>query len=241
MAEPEGQLVSNCIAETCRSFGLDYHLLAETSDIQEAMRYIKKETGLTITVLGVDAEERELAGKLKLALLAQKQNRDNCLLLILAQYRYLEPFVNHNTRPNGVLLVPLDAGRTEKTVARIVRDFSDLLVDTSAALMLKTEDSICRLPVGKILVVEANEKKLNIYTATQCVTVSESLKGIAPLLPEHFIQSHRSYLINRNYINNVSFSQMVITMRNNMQVPIARGAKNEVKQMLGLTRSGDDD
>lgn len=52
-------------------------------------------------------------------------------------------------------------------------------------------------------------------------------KGILEILPKEFIRVHRSFIINKNHVNNISTYSVMV---NNIEVPIGKNYKIELQE-----------
>jgi DNA-binding LytR/AlgR family response regulator len=53
------------------------------------------------------------------------------------------------------------------------------------------------------------------------------LKNVLEQLPPNFTKTHRSYIVNKNYIKTINSDSVVLTP--NIEIPISRTFKNNVK------------
>ena len=66
---------------------------------------------------------------------------------------------------------------------------------------------------------------LEIYTSTKKEIVRGSISDILSQLPPNFSQSHRSYIVNRNYIYKINTNNLVL--KNNTTIPLTRKFKKD--------------
>lgn len=67
-----------------------------------------------------------------------------------------------------------------------------------------------------------------IHTTNNKFKTYLKLSSILPLLPDNFIRTHYSYVVNRNHIQYISSTK--ITLVNGESVPISRTFKKNVKE-----------
>lgn len=71
---------------------------------------------------------------------------------------------------------------------------------------------------------------LQLYTTTNKKLIRGKISEIREELPSNFIQTHRSYIINSNYVKDV-FSNFIM-MKDKVEIPISRSKKGMVKNKL---------
>lgn len=84
-----------------------------------------------------------------------------------------------------------------------------------------------RIPYSKILYFSSALQYTDIHTFQGTERQLERLKNIESTLPEFFVRSHRSYIINLNAV--YSLSSTVATMINQVELPISRGSFDLVR------------
>ena len=86
----------------------------------------------------------------------------------------------------------------------------------------------------KILYIEAGGKNLTIYTESDVIlTAGLRLKEIIAQLPPNFIQSHRGFIINSDYVNSYDPTNAILYLGNhNLPTPVGRKFKDIVKKAI---------
>lgn len=89
---------------------------------------------------------------------------------------------------------------------------------------VKTSDREYCIALKDILFFETSENvhKLILHTANSTIEFLSKMKEIEPLLDERFYRCHRSFLINRNHIQEIDLKNHTITM-SNQEVCLASG------------------
>jgi DNA-binding LytR/AlgR family response regulator len=86
------------------------------------------------------------------------------------------------------------------------------------------------LNTNEIVYVESSRWYVLVHTADKVITVRAKLSDIQMLLPENFISSHKSYVINTNYVR--AFNSSAVTLTDGSELPVSRSHKNDFKQKL---------
>lgn len=90
------------------------------------------------------------------------------------------------------------------------------------------------IPYRDIIYIKSDEHYLNIYLADRNFPEVErqSLSSMKEQLPDHFIQIHRSYIVNLDYVKSVSASQL--ELNDGTELTISRKYKGDVKKLTGI-------
>ena len=136
-------------------------------------------------------------------------------------------------RPSGFVVPTQQDEQFEALVLRIYSDYIRLTGTSDVQfLTIQSGGTISRLPVGEILYIEASDKKLNIWTKRQCISVYERMSELEQKLGTQFIRCHRSYLVNCAQIERVNFAEREIILRSSERLPLSRTCKNALKERL---------
>ena len=86
----------------------------------------------------------------------------------------------------------------------------------------------------KILYIEAAGKNLTIYEESNVINTSGiRLKELIAQLPPNFIQSHRSFIVNSDYVNSYDPTNVLLYLGNhNISTPVGRKYKDYVKKII---------
>lgn len=77
-----------------------------------------------------------------------------------------------------------------------------------------------RIPFQGIICFESMQHYMNIYTKDGVIQIKHSLKKVLEQTPSYFIRCHRSFIVNKNYIQSRTGNQLVLT--NYKKVEISR-------------------
>lgn len=108
--------------------------------------------------------------------------------------------------------------------------FSECEKKEQAYLILKCKSSITRVDLDKLKYCEVMGRTLLFYMEDG--TVYEKIGKLEELFEQltpygYFLRPHRSYLVNMEYIQNISYK--TITMNDHTEIPIPHGKYSEVK------------
>ena len=158
--------------------------------------------------------------------LAEK-SRDSYTVYSIHEFDDLPSLLPQCARPSGILLGDFTQRQAAACFERIVGDYASIVNQgTNAdALLVESGTTTYRLPIDQILYIEALNKKLNICTVRQNITVRKSLNSLFDTLPDCFERCHRSYIVNLNHVDVTDFKMMTLTLTDGSILPIARSMK----------------
>ncbi|NMN35040.1 response regulator transcription factor [Pedobacter riviphilus] len=100
-------------------------------------------------------------------------------------------------------------------------------------LVIRVKDSYLTIKQRDIRLIEGNKDYIKIITTTETYLLYHTLKGILDKLNQkYFIQSHRSYLVNKLVIARIVRDSLVL---NDQQfIPIGQAYKKQLMEKLGI-------
>lgn len=135
------------------------------------------------------------------------------------------------------LLKPISFERFLKAVNRVhalAEAESRPLLPEEDFVFVKCDKQMVKIFLSEILLVEGLENYVVVYTAQRKWVVHSTLKRIMESLPDdRFLQTHRSYVVNRQAVSRVEGNRLVVGEH---KVPIARNLREEVLRRI-LTRT----
>lgn len=147
---------------------------------------------------------------------------------------YLTPSI----RPGSLLLRPCSGEQRHQ----IMEDFFYLAVrplisEDDAVFWAKTKDGTQKIPFGSILYFEAREKKVFVRTRRIEYGIGGTIEALMDKLPDCFLRCHRSYIINRNYLERVRLSEGYAYLTDSIMIPISRSYKAQMKEEMHVGQS----
>lgn len=134
-------------------------------------------------------------------------------------------------RPSGFLIKPIKMQEIQLVITDIYRDYLNQS-NGSKALSINIGTDIYYVDYDEILYFESMQKKIYVFTANQRISYYDSLTSLESRLDERFIRCHKSYIVNRDKIKSILFSEMRIFMENEAEIGISRTYKNDVKEKI---------
>lgn len=104
-------------------------------------------------------------------------------------------------------------------------------------LVLKSRIGVHKVPLSELIYVEAQNRKVIYYTSgREQIVCTELFSSVCNSLLQHreFIQVHRSFLVNMNYIR--SIGTMDMCLHNGTNIPLAQRRVADIKNIISLSR-----
>lgn len=119
-----------------------------------------------------------------------------------------------------------------KAKGRIERSKISLENNDEGVIFINVDKTMHKLVLNSILYIESNRNYITIVTETQKLCYIASLKNWVEKLEEpHFIQVHKSFLINSKFVDKISGNTVFL---NDIKIPIGRMYKKELLDVLGI-------
>lgn len=154
------------------------------------------------------------------------------LLFVVSSAQLLPPLLVF--QPFDCLLTPLEKIPFNKVIDRLV-----LFSTQSKRYFHFNEHHLQqRLPLSAILYFEKNRRLVIIVTDSESYSAYLSTTAVKQQLDAHFIQIHRSYIINRRYV--WSYTATAVTLKDahheTISLPLGRTFKQHALQQLSNQR-----
>ena len=123
-------------------------------------------------------------------------------------------FDGYHVRATDYLLKPITPEVLENCLTPILQEHK------SSSYVLRTATSIDRIPYSHIIAFATQGHYIDIITDEQAYRQKISLKTLKQLLPENFIQCHRTLIVNINHVTKLDGKNLYLT--NQTVYPISR-------------------
>ena len=102
--------------------------------------------------------------------------------------------------------------------------------NTNEYLFVKSGKQLKKIFLEDILFIESMENYVNVFTTSSKEVVYSTLKLFLESLPcEHFLQVHRSYIVNINHIHSIEGNTLHIAAH---KIPVARNLRERVFNII---------
>lgn len=121
------------------------------------------------------------------------------------------------------LVKPFSFDRFLKSIRKIEQRMKQIETEPNDSIFLNIDKTLHKVLLRDILYIESDRNYLTFVTREKKYVFIDSLKNWPTKLPDHFIQIHKSYIINVNHINKISGNEIGI---NKISIPIGRTFKS---------------
>ncbi|MDX1445324.1 response regulator transcription factor [Lishizhenia sp.] len=203
-----------------------YDVIGVTGDPQVALNTIELERPdlvvLDINLRSAKLNGIDIASKIDVPFIYLTANSDKFTLREAAQTSYVD-----------FVLKPIDSERLKVAISlALQKTFTHEEEPKEACLVLKNSNTIIRTPYKQILFIKSLGNYIEVHEKMGRKLIRKTLKEVEGLLPEeHFLKTHRSYVVNKEYIEKVSASNIVLA---GVKIPVSRSFKEAVRQALDV-------
>lgn len=124
--------------------------------------------------------------------------------------------------PAAFLVKPFTKDEIEKNIENILQR-QKIPSPTFTEIFLKEGKRNIKVAFTEVLFLKSAHVYVEFYTTKDKIVVRGTLAEFLQKLPEYFVQSHRSYVVNTNYVE--EFNTRLLTISTH-QIPISAAFKN---------------
>lgn len=129
------------------------------------------------------------------------------------------------THPSNFLVLPVSGERLEKAIDR---SLAQIEKEDRDCFAVSFKSNIFRIRVREILYFESAKRTVTLHSPKESWVVYRKLNDIQKQLPDYFVRSHQSYLVNMNEIKRMH--SLTIELKNGERLPVSRPKCQEVKE-----------
>ena len=189
-------------------------------------RFQSEKNPVELVYLDMDMDEKS---GLDLAKEIRQNYHSDCLILFLTNYpKYMQN--SFDVRAFQYMIKPVQFDEFEKKF-NAARKY--LEKDDKNRVVLKIDEDNVVFFTNEIYYIEKEKssKQFLVYLEDKCVVAKGVLSAIEnQLLEQHFMRTHRSYLVNMKHIRRIQKNDLVLS--NGNLVPISRRKEKELKQQF---------
>lgn len=206
-----------------------YELVGQYSNGEEALLAIKA-IKPDLLLLDIHVE-----GALSGIEIAERLSRETSVIFITS-LREREIFERaKSTRPVAFILKPFDSLMLQNTIDLAISQFAgetknvmserDVIVKDS--FFIKEKNSLIKVPIHSINYIEAEDKYCTLFTSDKKFVVRISLNELLSKLPDHFVRTHRSVVVDATKINQLNLDRQELQL-GNVVLPIGSTFKESL-------------
>jgi DNA-binding LytR/AlgR family response regulator len=223
---------------------LGYDLVGMTDNSEEMLRFfVSLKPDLALIDINIRGSKNGIEVAKKIA-----ESQNPIPVIFITAYKDKEYFENAKAaNPYAYIIKPFDADALERTIELAFARYAktnhnengevwrnDILIRES--FFIKIGDTLQKINIKDIIVVEVEGKNCTLCTSKDTFTVRMTLKEIADNLPvTDFIQVHRSYIVNANYIESINTKENTLKVLNK-SIDISKNYKENLLQRINFLR-----
>lgn len=128
-------------------------------------------------------------------------------------------------RPVYMLIKPFDDEKIKDALIR-AEEFIDKC--KSNYIQFSSKGNIYNIDCKEICYAESEKRKMIINTAKENYEIYMKMDDILKMLPNNFVCTHKSYIVNMNYIQKITKNEVVLYT--GKEIPVSRTRYKDVKE-----------
>lgn len=147
----------------------------------------------------------------------------------LSPMRYMKPSI----KASSLLLRPISEESMQNVLKEFLIDFINQreASDLSHTFKIETKGEVHYIPYNDIYYFEARKRKLYLRTLSEEYQFVDTVDNLEQNLGEQFIRCHRSFIVNVRKIVSIALVDNIITLTNDLIVPLSRGYRSNIKHL----------
>lgn len=220
--EPKAiQLIENYL----RSFS-DFELAATFRNGLKALEFLHSNQ---VDLIFLDINMPHLSG----ISLSKMIGKETAIVFTTAHADYAVE--SYEVNATDYLLKPISFERFTKAITKILAGRKKAVVpaaekpEASKTIFIKTGLSLCQIAVDDIEYLQKDGNYMNYFVAGKKIMTRQSVKEALDALPSHFIQIHKTYIINFRKIHLIRSHEVVLSGK---QIPIGPNYKSNLSSQI---------
>ncbi len=199
----------------------------------EASDRTKGEKPCDIAILEVsDSNEVDLSKAYR-----KKYEQCNMMLIVNQQISPMEYLVPE-IRAASLIVRPTPKQKAEEMIKGFLRfSFRDNYTNENGKIMIENKGTKTAIPFSQIYYLEVRGKKIYIRLRYKEYCINRSLESIKEELPDYFVQSHRSFIVNTRLLESIKLSENIVSLYDGIIVPLSRSFKQNFKELVNNARA----
>lgn len=189
--------------------------------------YLKK--GNPIDIIFLDIELMRLSG-IDVGTYIRRDMKDNKTQIIYISSKSSYAIQLFKTQPFDFLIKPIH----EEDLYGIMERLAEILLTQNRLFEYQNGRVWYQIPYEDILYFRSELHKVVIVTQDKEIEFYGKLSAVIEQVPPQFVSIHKSYLINREYVE--TYIHTAVKMKNNTVLAISKAFQKQVRDKLGRRR-----
>ena len=132
----------------------------------------------------------------------------------------------------SLMLKPLTEKQVRQVMTEAFQVFVKRFADNSIKeqFVIETREGRTLINYSQIYYFEAREKKIFLITETREIAFYDTINHLLEALPDGFLRSHRSFVVNSGKIDSIRLGKNMILLENGEEIPISRSFRQVFKE-----------
>ena len=142
-------------------------------------------------------------------------------------------YIRPDIMPSGLIVQPASYEDVKKVLYDVFESYMRKvkLKDEDKMYIIETKDGTIRMPYYNILYFESRNKKIYMRYGDKEVGFYSTMDKLSAELECSFVRIHRSFMVNREYIRHINLSKKMLTLKDNIKVPISRSFRSNIREL----------
>lgn len=191
----------------------------------ELCRYLKNKNYLDMIFLDIELVE---GNGIEIGKFVRNDLNDYCTMIVYISHEPNYAMQLFQIQPMDFLIKPIKKEYIISVMSRYIKQNCN----STLKFEFKKGHKYYKIQYDEILYFQSMNRKIIIHTQKGEVEFYGKLKEVQKVVPQIFIQIHKSYVINRNYV--CEYRQKNVRLQNGEVISISKPYQNIVKQQLRL-------
>ena len=175
-------------------------------------------------VLILDIEMKKMNG-MELAKTIRRVNDDVSIIFVTSHTSY--SIDGYDVNPLHYLTKPLSKQKFHRALDKAYAIYQ---INGKDAIIINSNSGLERIVVDKVNYMSIFSHDVEVVTQSGIYKARVTLKELMAILPSHFIQCHRSYIINMMRVRCVFRDHVV--MQDDIEIPVSKSNSKQVKTLF---------
>lgn len=227
LTKPESQIVTKKFKEEIAYCTDDYLDIEQYSKYPELPAFFDEQSILDIAVVNIIGKDGIKASK---AIRNEYEMSEMILVadLSISPMEYMVPEI----RAASLLLRPFTKEQGDQTIHNFFSSFSRRFEKEEEMIVIRNKGEQTRIPLSKVYYIEVRSKVVYIRLKNEEYQQAGTLDQMLSSTEDTFIRCHRSFAVNKSKIAKVQLSQNTIILEDDIEVPLSRSYKQEIKEFF---------
>ncbi len=199
-------------------YGYEAKIGLSTNNVDELLDYIDDNK---TDVLILDINLKSNKSGLEIASKVREMNKNTYIIFTTAHLEYA--MMAYKFKTFDYLAKPVTSDRLEETIIRLFED-----VNGSPKKYIKIDNKKTIIDASQIYFIKRDGMKLVFHTKSRDYEIYSSFNKIHDILPEDFIRSHKSFIVNISNIVNLDPVSNTVYFEDNSYCDIGPKYKNDL-------------